>query len=99
MPGQDRTITVRAEIDTQACPYPASELDEDAGVEGDYFVTVSSDLSDADAASTALDQFHADVPVDTLDYFTFTVLDEQGHELTEAPNHEPYSAVDQASVC
>lgn len=64
---------------------------EDTTVEGVYKISVSPLLSDADAASFALDGFHSQVAVGCLDDFEFMVLD-GGRRLDQNPEHVSYSA-------
>jgi len=56
---------------------------EDQGVPGVYGVEVDAGLDAGDRASAALDIFHENVAVGTLDSFTFSVADGDGNRLVE----------------
>lgn len=76
---------------------PCEELTcDDAGVPGIYAVHLSPKPDPALLASAALDGFHANIPVEVIDDFTYTVVDGEGNELTEHPDHEGYAL---SSLC
>jgi len=57
----------------------------DLKVPGIYPFQISSNLSDAAAATKALDQFHSKIPVSVLDDFSFHVEDADGNAISESP--------------
>ncbi len=63
---------------------------DDDNVHGVYAVEVNEDLNSKNAASVALDIFHSNIAVDTLDDFEFTVK-YRGRTLSENPDHKTYS--------
>lgn len=76
---------------------PRDELTyDDAGVPGIYAVQLSPKTEPALIASAALDGFHEKVPVEVIDDFTYTVVDESGNTLDEHPDHDSYSL---SSLC
>ena len=69
---------------------PEQLAPEDRAVPGRYLARVDLKLSDADAASAALDGFHSEVPVAVLDDFEFSVFDGE-RELEPNPAREGYA--------
>lgn len=64
--------------------------DDDLDVAGEYDVSLSEDVGPGQAADVALDVFHSNVAIKTLDDFVITVLFE-GKEVEGDPEHESYS--------
>lgn len=74
--------------------------EEDAAVPGVYLVRMARDTPDDTAASIALDMFHCNVPVSTLDEFDFSVVDPvTGRYLEEADDAENYARKDEGVFC
>ena len=66
---------------------------KDREIEGKYEVEIPSYLSDAKAASVALDHFLAENAIGCPDDFEFCVLNEQGREIQQDSDHEIYSGL------
>lgn len=66
----------------------------DQDVAGRYRVALKPGIPDAHLASAALDVFHSDVPVDTLDDFSFEVTDLGGKALAQDDTAKQYQYVD-----
>ena len=65
---------------------------EDREIPGRHAIEVDEDTPVNLLASVALDVFHDQVAVGTLDDFSFRVEDEHGNQLVETDKHEAYSA-------
>lgn len=74
---------------------------EDEGVEGLYRVHFNADVSaltKEKQASIALDIFHTDIGISTLDDFAITVVEENGKAVAQDEDHEDYSESDSGAV-
>jgi hypothetical protein len=67
-------------------------VNEDTDIPGIYIIHVAKGLKLPSTASAALDAFHSNVPVGSLEDFEFTVFDPStGMVIEEDPDHESYS--------
>jgi len=73
--------------------------EEDGGVPGVYEVSVKNDIPPGQMANHALDSFHCSCPIDTLDSFTFVVVDaDTGISLSEDSNLGSYETNGECGV-
>ena len=84
------------QVYVRAVGTPTSE--DDSNVAGVYLVDVDNDVAVEHLGSAALDIFHSDVAVETLDDFEFTVHDADG-KIIEVSDSENYEFSDRGSVC